>query len=72
MKAKTPNCPKHHVPLLEEVVTFCPACRSERGERGGKRKSKAKSKSSRANGRLGGRPRKKPESIPAPEPAALQ
>jgi len=72
MKSKTPNCPIHHVALLEEVVKICPACRTERGERGGKRKSKAKSKSSRANGRLGGRPRKKPDSIPAPEPAALQ
>jgi len=71
MKAKT-NCPKHHVALLEEVVRYCPSCRSERGLRGGKRKSKAKSKSSRANGRLGGRPKKKPEVSPAPESAALQ
>ena len=72
MKTKSSKCPKHHVPLVEVVMTFCPACRSERGERGGKRKSKAKAKSSRANGRLGGRPRKKPESAPAAEAPAMQ
>jgi hypothetical protein len=71
MKAKR-NCPKHHVALLEEVVRYCPSCRSERGLRGGKRKSKAKLKSSRANGRLGGRPKKNPETLPVPEPVTLQ
>lgn len=60
MKAKTPNCPKHHVPLVEVVMTFCPVCRGEKT-------SKAKAVAARRNGALGGRPRihPKPEDQPA-------
>ncbi len=62
----TPSCDTHGIPLV--VVTFCPACR---GQKGGQRTSPRKRRAARLNARRP-RPRKRTQTMESPPPEATR